>query len=153
MNKQHDVYKVIPYPKLRRALALTLRSAQRKSMIHGLIDVDVTKARQFLQEHKATTGESLSFTAFIITCLAKAVDENKSLQAYRKGSKHLLVFDDVDVATVIEREMAEQKQPIVYIIRAANKKTFRQIHHEIRAAQVEQVEKAWEGFTAIGWLR
>jgi len=152
MNKQHDVYKVIPYPKLRRALALTLRSAQRKSMIHGLIDVDVTKARQFLQEHKATTGESLSFTAFIITCLAKAVDENKSLQAYRKGSKHLLVFDDVDVATVIEREMAEQKQPIVYIIRAANKKTFRQIHHEIRAAQVNAVEQAWEGLKDFGWL-
>ncbi len=152
MNKQHDVYKVIPYPKLRRALALTLRSAQRKSMIHGLIDVDVTKARQFLQEHKATTGESLSFTAFIITCLAKAVDENKSLQAYRKGSKHLLVFDDVDVATVIEREMAEQKQPIVYIIRAANKKTFRQIHHEIRAAQVNAVKQAWEGLKDFGWL-
>ncbi len=152
MNKQHDVYKVIPYPKLRRALALTLRSAQRKSMIHGLIDVDVTKARQFLLDHKATTGESLSFTAFIITCLAKAVDENKSLQAYRKGSKHLLVFDDVDVATVIEREMAEQKQPMVYIIRAANKKTFRQIHHEIRAAQVNAVKQAWEGLKDFGWL-
>jgi hypothetical protein len=43
MNKHHDDYKVIPYPKLRRALAITLRSAQHKSMIHGLIDVDVTR--------------------------------------------------------------------------------------------------------------
>ena len=120
MNKQHDDYKMVLYPKLRRALALTLRSAKRKPMIHGLIEVDVTKAREFLQEPKAKNGEPLSFTAFIITCLAKAVDKNKSLQAYRKGSKHLLMFDDVDVATVIEREMAEQKQPIVYIIRAAN---------------------------------
>ncbi len=120
MNKQHDDYQIIPYPKLRRALANTLHSAQHKPMIHGLIDVDVTKAHEFLQEHKAKTGESLSFTAFIIACLAQAVDENKSLQACRKGSKHLAVFDDVDVATVIEREMTGQKQPIVYIIRAAN---------------------------------
>jgi pyruvate/2-oxoglutarate dehydrogenase complex dihydrolipoamide acyltransferase (E2) component len=152
MKKSHNDYKVVPYPKIRRAMAITLRSVQHKSMIHGLIDVDVTKAHKFLQDHKANTGESLSFTAFIITCLAQAVDENKSLQAYRKGSKHLVVFDDVDVATQIEREMAGQKQPIVYIIRAANTKTLREIHQEIRAAQVNAVEQAWEGLKDFGWL-
>jgi pyruvate/2-oxoglutarate dehydrogenase complex dihydrolipoamide acyltransferase (E2) component len=146
LNKQHDIYKVIPYSKLRRGLAITLRSAKRKSMVHGLIEVDVTRAREFLREYKANTGESLSFTAFIITCLAQAVDENKSLHACRKGRKHLVLFDEVDVSTLIERDMAGQQQPIIYIIRAANKKTFREIHHEIRVAQVEEVEKAWEGF-------
>jgi pyruvate/2-oxoglutarate dehydrogenase complex dihydrolipoamide acyltransferase (E2) component len=151
-NKQHRDYQMVPYPKLRRALALTLRSAQHKSMIHGLIDVDVTRVRAFLREHTATTGESLSFTAFIITCLAKAVDENKSLQACRKGSKHLVLFDEVDVATLIEREMAGQKQPVVYIIRAANMKTFREIHHEIRAAKRNAAEQTWEGFKDFGWL-
>jgi pyruvate/2-oxoglutarate dehydrogenase complex dihydrolipoamide acyltransferase (E2) component len=146
MSKQHDTYKMVPYPKLRRALAITLHSAQRKSMVRGLIEVDVTRAREFLREHKANTGESLSFTAFIITCLAQAVDENKSLHACRKGRKHLVLFDEVDVSTLIERDLAGQKQPIVYIIRAANQKTFREIHHEIRTAQVEAVEKAWESF-------
>ncbi len=121
-------------------------------MIHGLIEVDVTRARKFLRDHKENTGESLSFTAFIITCLAHAVDENKSVQACRKGSKSLVLFDEVDVATPIERDMAEQKQPIVYIIRAANTKTFRQIHHEVRAAQVKAVEQAWEGLKGFGFL-
>jgi pyruvate/2-oxoglutarate dehydrogenase complex dihydrolipoamide acyltransferase (E2) component len=143
---QHNTYKIVPYTKLRRALAITLRSAQRKSRIHGLFEVDVTKAREYLREHKAQTGESLSFTAFIITCLARAVDENKSMHACRKGKKYLVLFDEVDVSTLIERDLAGQKQPIVYIIRAANKKTFREIHHEIRVAQVEAVEKAWESF-------
>jgi pyruvate/2-oxoglutarate dehydrogenase complex dihydrolipoamide acyltransferase (E2) component len=152
MNKQYHDSKIVPYPKLRRELALTLHSVQRKPMIHGLLEVDVTKAREFLHEHKARTGESLSFTAFIITCLARAVDEHKSMQAYRKGSTHLVLFDEVDVATLIEREMAGQKQPIPYIIRAANTKTFREIHDEIRAAQVERVEQAWEGLKDFGWL-
>src|SRR6266480_1582662 len=146
-KKKHNDYKVVPYSKLRRVLAVTLHSAQRKSMIRGLIEVDVTRAREFLREHKANTGESLSFTAFIITCLAQAVDENKSLHACHKGRKHLVIFEEVDVSTMIEREMAGQKQPIVYIIRAANKKPFREIHHEIRVAQVEVVDKAWEGFS------
>ena len=63
-----------------------------------------------------------------------------------------MLFDDVDVATAIERDMAGQKQPIAYIIRAANKKTFREIHHEIRAAQVEAVEKAWVSFRDFQFL-
>jgi pyruvate/2-oxoglutarate dehydrogenase complex dihydrolipoamide acyltransferase (E2) component len=129
-----------------------LRSVQRKSMIHGLFDVDVTRAHKFLQDHQAATGESLSFTAFIIACLAQAVDENKSMQAYRKGSKHLVLFEDVDVATPIEREIAGQKQPMIYIVRAANKKTFGEIHHEIRAAQVNEVKQSWEGLKDFGSL-
>ncbi len=152
MKQKHADYQVVPYPKLRSALALTLRSARRTPMIHGLIEVDVTRARKFLQDHKEKTGESLSFTAFIIACLAHAVDENKSVHACRKGSKSLVVFDEVDVATPIEREMAGQKQPIVYIIRAANKKSFREIHHEIRAAQVKAVEQAWDGLKGFGFL-
>jgi pyruvate/2-oxoglutarate dehydrogenase complex dihydrolipoamide acyltransferase (E2) component len=150
-TRQHD-YEVVAYPKLRRVLALMYPSVQRKPMIHGLLEVDVTRARAFLREHQAKTGEALSFTAFIITCLAHAIDENKSLQACRKGGKHLVVFDEVDVATPIEREIAGHPQPIVYIIRAANKKTFREIHREIRAAQLEQVESAWEGFSATHLL-
>ena len=153
MNKQRHGYKVVSYSKVRRVLALMYPSVQRKPMIHSLLEVDVTKARGFLRDHKAKTGESLSFTAFIVTCLSRAVDENISLQACRKGSKYLVLFDEVDVATAVEREVADQKQPIIYIIRAANKKTYREIHHEIRAAQVEKVARAWEGFSATYALR
>lgn len=152
MKKQQHNYKVVPFPKIRRALAIMYPSVQSKPMIHGLMEVDVTKAREYLREHKAKTGESLSFTAFIITCLAHAVNENKSLHACRKGRKHLVLFNEVDVSTPIEREMAGQKQPIVYIIRAANKKTFREIHQEIRMAQVEAVNKAWKGWEDFKWF-
>ena len=152
MKQKHADYRLVPYPKMRRAIAATLRSFQRKPMMHGLLEVDVTTAREFLREHKARTGESLSFTAFIIGCVGKAVDEHKAVQAYRQGLKYLVVFDDVDVATVIERDVAGQKVPLVYIIRAANRKTFREIHYEIRANQVQDMEKSVLGFTALPFL-
>jgi len=152
MKQQHTDYQVIPYPKIRRLLAAFVRPIQRTPTIHGLIEVDVTMARAFLRDHKAKTGESLSFTAFIATCLGKAVDENKSVQALRNGRKHLALFDDVDVYTPIERDVAGQKQNITYIVRAANRKTFREIHQEIRGAQVEDVAKALEGFKALPWF-
>jgi pyruvate/2-oxoglutarate dehydrogenase complex dihydrolipoamide acyltransferase (E2) component len=151
MKQQHVASQVVPYAKMRRLEAIAYRSVQHKPMIHGLIEVDVTRARAHLREHKAKTGESLSFTAFLIACLAKAVDEHKDVQAYRKGSKHLILFDEVDVYTPIERDVAGHSQLIPAIIRAANRKTFREIHHEIRAAQVRDVAKAWEGFNPRHW--
>ena len=153
MKKYQYKDQVVPFPKLRRVLEMMYPSVKRKPMIHVLTEMDVTRARAFLREFKANTGESLSFTAFIIACFAHALAENPSLNACRKGSKHLMLFDEVDVATPVERDIAGQKQPIVYIIRASNKKTLREIHHEIRAAQVEQVEQAWEGFSAMPWLQ
>ncbi len=141
--KQHKAdYQVVPLQG-RRTMAFAMRSVQNKPMIHGLIEVDVTRTRAFLREYKAKTGESLSFTAFIATCLGKAVDENKAVQAYYKGRTRLILFNEVDVATVIEREVAGHPQPMIYIIRAANTKTFREIHQEIRTAQVDAVEKGW----------
>ena len=152
MNKHHDDYQVVPYPKLRRLLAVMLRALQRKPMMHFLLEVDVTRARQYIREHRATTGEALSFTAFLIAFLAQAVDKHKDVQAYRQGRKHLVLFDEVDVETQIERDVAGEKQNITYIIRAASRKTLREIHHEIRAAQVEDVTKARVGFKALQWF-
>jgi len=154
MKQKHADHEMSPFPKFRRFEAIMLRSIQRMPMIHGLLEVDVTRARAFLRDHKAKTGESLSFTAFIIACLAKAIDENKSVQAYRKGRNQLILFEDVDVNTQIERDMDGQKPAIPYTIRAANRKTFREIHHEIRATQREDVAQAAEGmgFKALQFL-
>lgn len=106
-----------------------------KHCIYGLLEVDVTVARQFIEEHEARTGEHLSFTGYLVFCLARAVDEDKSVQAYLKGRKHLVVFDDVDVALPVERRMGGARAPMVHVIRGANHKTFLEIHQEIRSVQ------------------
>jgi len=145
MKQQYIDDQVVPYPKGRRFLEAAIRSTHHKPMIHGLLEVDVSRARSFLRDHQAKTGESLSFTAFLMTCLGKAVDEHKAVQAMRQGLKRLILFADVDVLTYIEREVTGQKQIMPCIIRAANRKTFLEIHHEIRAAQVQDMAKAEEG--------
>ena len=141
MKRDHGNYEVIPFPKMRHAIIDYLCVARRKHMIHALTEVDVTKARQFIREHKARSGESLSFTGFIIACLGRAVDENKAMHAYRKGRNQLVLFDDVDVNTLVEHEAEGQKIATPYVIRAANKKTFREIHQEIRKAQKEKAKE------------
>ncbi len=145
MKRQPADAQEIPYPRIRRWTAAAYRSVRNKTMIHGQIEVDVTNARAHLQEYKATTGESLSFTAFLTACLAKAVDENKAVQAIRKGSKRLVIFNDVDVWAPIEHELAGQKVILPHIFRAANRKSFRAIHDEIRTAQAADIARFVKG--------
>jgi len=70
----------------------------------GLLEVDVTVPKQLIADEKSRTGEGLSFTGFLISCLARAVDENKEVQAYRKGRKQLVIFDDVNVGMLIDHK-------------------------------------------------
>jgi pyruvate/2-oxoglutarate dehydrogenase complex dihydrolipoamide acyltransferase (E2) component len=107
--------------------------------MYGLLEVDVTVAMQFIAEHKALTGEALSFTGFLIYCLARAVEENKEVQAYLKGRNQLVLFDDVNVGLMVEHKAGEKAALMGHVVQGANHKTYREIHQEIRSAQSEPV--------------
>ncbi len=135
MYKQYDGYKVVPYSGGRQIVSAIMKLGEQKHIIHGLVEVDVTMVRQFIREYEAATGTDISFTAFIITCLGKAVTMNERVHAYKKGGGQLVVFDDVDINIAIEREVNGEKVPLTYIIRAANKKEYHHINQEIQEAQ------------------
>lgn len=107
----------------------------KKHSLFGLLEVDVTVARQLIETHKAQTGEQLSFTGYLVFCLARAVDENRTVQAYRKGRKQLVIFDNVDVMIMVEHKAGEKRSLIGHRIQGANHKSYREIHDEIRSVQ------------------
>jgi pyruvate/2-oxoglutarate dehydrogenase complex dihydrolipoamide acyltransferase (E2) component len=135
MTENDGSYQTIPFPKIRRLMVDGGRLARQKHVIHALVEIDVTRARQAIRDHKAQTGEALSFTAFIMACLGRAVDMNRRMQAYRNWRDQLVIFDDVDVNTMFEVEVDGHKIIRPHIIRAVNKKTLRDIHEEIRSFQ------------------
>src|SRR5512143_3520955 len=139
MKEKTGNYQVIDLPAARRDTPNFLDLIWWKHWMYGLLEVDVTVVRQFIAEHKARTGEALSFTGYLAFCLARAVDEDKSVQAYLKGRKQLVVFDDVDVGLPVEREIDGKRAPAGHIIRRANHKTFLEIHQEIRSVQTGPV--------------
>jgi pyruvate/2-oxoglutarate dehydrogenase complex dihydrolipoamide acyltransferase (E2) component len=147
--KPNSAFHEVDFPRIREGAIDLLREAHRKHMIHALLEVDVTDARRRIREDKARTGETLSFTAFIATCLAQAVDEDKAMHAYRRGKRKLVIFDDVDVNTMVEREVGGSRMGTPNIIRAANRKSLRQVHDEIRAAQAGTVEET----RGMEWFR
>jgi pyruvate/2-oxoglutarate dehydrogenase complex dihydrolipoamide acyltransferase (E2) component len=139
MNNNAGSYQIIDFPAERRAMPAFLELKSGRHVMYALLDVDVTISRRFIEDYKAKTGEQLSFTGYMALCLARAVDENKTVQAYKKGAKRLIVFDDVDVGMMIERKQGETSVLTGYVIRAANRKTVWEIHQEIRLAQSQPV--------------
>ncbi len=112
-----------------------LNNLAPKHRIYGLVEIDVTEARTFISENEANTGEKLSFTAWVIKCIGQAVSEYREIQALRRGKTKLVIFDDVDVGMIVEKQTKSGKIPTQYCVRKANEKSFRQIHDEIRQAQ------------------
>ena len=110
MNKKTGPYHVVDFPPERRVMAdfLDLMS-QGSTACTACWKWMSPVARQFIEDYKAQTGELLSFTGYLISCLARAVDEDKAVQAYRKGRKQLVVFDDVDVGIMVERKIGEKR--------------------------------------------
>jgi hypothetical protein len=66
------------------------RMGRQKHTVHGLVEFDVTQARQAIRQHKVQTGETLSFTAFVVACLGKAIDMNKHMHAYRNWRNQMV---------------------------------------------------------------
>lgn len=139
-------YTVTRIPGYRFWIFDVMREARRKSSIAATISVDIEKARTQMREHRERTGESLSFTAFIIWCTGQAIAAHPTLNSYRLGRRKLIMFDEVDVMTPVERRADGRTVLARHIVRAANRKTFREINDEIRGVQNSVPDPAGESF-------
>jgi pyruvate/2-oxoglutarate dehydrogenase complex dihydrolipoamide acyltransferase (E2) component len=155
---------IIPFPSERNPIVDAGYLAARRHVIHGLFEVDVTRARELIarigdpaQDGEAVKKGGLSFTAYVVACLARAIEAHPKVQAYFDWRRRLVLFKDVDVVTLIEPEAGRAAIP--HIIRAADRKTVRQINDEIRSVQARPARSAQSGgLVALGakaprWVR
>ena len=93
-----------------------LRLMHRQHTVHTLLELDVTVARQAIRERRASTGEALSFTAYVTSCFARAIGEDPRMHALRRGGE-LVLFDDVDLTVLVESDVDDAKIPMPHIVR------------------------------------
>ena len=145
MGKKKVGYTEKPFLKSRDIIVDALEQSKQYNHIYGLFEVDVTEALSIFSAYREKTGERLSFTSWVIRCYSHAISKNPIIHTLRKGLRKVVVFDDVDVKCMVETETKEgAKLPIQYIIRKADKKTFTEIHNEIRKAQKYDKDKEAE---------
>lgn len=128
-------FEVSPFPRGRHDIVDALEVGVRRHIVHALLEIDVTRPRELIRRLDATGGGRLSFTAFVVATLARAVEADRRLHAYRDWRGRLVMFAAVDVVTLVESEVDAVAVP--HVVRAANRRTVREIHEEIRRVQAE----------------
>ena len=132
-------FQTVPFLPERNATLDSLRWAKKRLQIPVLLEVDVTAARDAIREFRKRTGKGLSFTAWVVSCVARAAAEHPRVHAVRRGRKRIILFEDVDVAVLAERAVSgasgQETLPMPFVVRKANEKDPSEIHEEIRRAQ------------------
>jgi len=151
MTKKKTGYTAIPLSFQRKMVAASTAPSHKQNNIQALIEMDITEPRRFIREHKQKTGEKLSLTAFVIACLAQTVSAHPYVNSFIKGNR-LIMLDDVTISAMLEREIERESVPEPIGIRAAQNKSYRQIHAEIRAAQ-QKVNAEFGGLNDMTWVK
>jgi pyruvate/2-oxoglutarate dehydrogenase complex dihydrolipoamide acyltransferase (E2) component len=136
-----DSFQITTFTKFRQVVVDFLHHAKKKHTVWGLFEVDITEANERLKQYKALNEIPVTLTAWITYCIAQAVGEYKIMQAYRQGKNNLIIFDDVDISMIIEKEIHGQAISTSYILRSADKKSLMEINAEIVDAKSVKSDK------------
>ena len=135
----------------RKMVAASAAVTAGKSTIHSLCEADITLPRRMMREHFERTGEKLSFTAYIVYCLAQVMKEHPHLNAFRRGNR-LITLDDVTVSVLVEREFSGERVPEPLAIEAAQRLTYKEVNERIRSAKA-RTDASLGGFSGMTWIR
>ena len=124
-----------PFAAMRRFVIDGGDRARKMNLIYFPFQVDVTAPRRRIRAFATRCGGTISFSAFVSYCYARAIDEDEDrrMHAMRKG-RRLVAFDDVDVMVIVEKEVEGAVQPVHTIVRAVNKKDLPTVQGEIDRA-------------------
>ncbi len=118
-----------------------------KHYVRALVELDVTVARKLIYE-KRRQNQNILFHAWLVKCISTAVEECKELHGIRSGKRKIVLFDDVDISIMIEREVKGEKVPLPYMIRKANEKSITQISSEMKGGKGQPIQN--EGDYVLG---
>ena len=138
----------IQYPSSRRLTMDLGKIGLGKHHVKALLEIDITEARKKIKQNRQT-GKKISVTAWLIKVIADCVAIHPPISAInRSRSNKVVVFNDVDISIVVEKNVNGARVPLPYVIRGADHKTLDQIHEEIEAAKSQTIED--EGDYVLG---
>ncbi|MFH0758301.1 MAG: 2-oxo acid dehydrogenase subunit E2 [Bacteroidota bacterium] len=141
-------YYEIKYPSSRQFTFDLGRIGRRKHHVKALLEVDVTEARSKIKQNRQSVKRA-SFMAWLIKVIADCVALHPPVSGINRPKRNkVVVFDDVDISLVIEKDVNGTRVPLPYVIRQADKKTLYQINAEIDSVKSQVFEN--EGDYVLG---
>lgn len=106
----------------------------KKHHIAALIEVDVTESREKIKQFKAN-GNKISFTSWLIKVISNSIKDHENVAAYLQGKRKAVIFNNINISIVVEKELNGQKVPIPLIIEKANERGLESINEQISIAK------------------
>ena len=131
-------YTVKSFPVSRLATIDIGAAAFCKHHVRALVELDVTEARSKMVSLEIE-GKKVSFNAWLIKCIGETISQNKLIHAMRKGKRKVVIFNDVDISVMIEREIDGEKVPLPFVVRQVDKKSISEISNEIEGGKVQPI--------------
>jgi pyruvate/2-oxoglutarate dehydrogenase complex dihydrolipoamide acyltransferase (E2) component len=117
-----------PFPGNRRLVTAAMRAGRHTVPMHGLLALDVSTAIELLEAHEPP----LSFTAFVVAAVGRAVARHPEVHAYRDWRGRLVIHRHVDVSTIVEITTPQGPFPLVHTLRDADIRDVASLSAELR---------------------
>jgi len=122
-DSKYGKYYTIPFSR-NRDIVVDLISIGKKTMkVYGIGEIDVTLPLKKIAEYKEK-GIKISFTGYVAYVLVHTVVDHPHMQAIKWKRRKMVVFEDVDLFMIAEREVKGKVTPTQLIIRKANEKSI-----------------------------
>lgn len=115
-------YRTIEFPRTRIPSIDICAVGLQKHHIPALLEADVTRIREKIRQAKSD-GRRLSFTACLLRTIAMTLEKHRQATAFRRGKRRLVVFDDINVSMIVEKDVNGHKVPVPLVIERAHAKS------------------------------
>jgi len=133
-------FKIIKFPKSRIATIDVCEIGQKKHHIAALIEIDVTESRQKIKKYRKEV-DKISFNAWLIKAISRTINDHVAVTAFLNGKRKVIIFDDINISIIVEKQLNGQKIPIPLIIEKANERSIESITKQIKIAKEELLTK------------
>jgi pyruvate/2-oxoglutarate dehydrogenase complex dihydrolipoamide acyltransferase (E2) component len=121
-------------PRTRLATFDTYAVGMEKHHVAAMLEFEVTESREKMRALKKK-GKKISFNAWLIKVIGDVLSEHPQATAFLYSRRKLIVFGDIDISILVEKQSGNQKVPIPMVIEKVNEKSVEQITAEIEQAK------------------
>lgn len=132
-------YKIQKFPFTRIATMDVCEMGKRKHHVTALLEIDVTGIREKIKLYNKEHNNKISFTAWLISVIGSTLKKYETATAYLAGKRKLIIFDDINISLIVEKNLNGQKIPIPLVIEKSNELSNEIITKKIADARNEKL--------------
>ncbi len=131
-------FKTIDIPPSRIATFDVFSLGIFKHHVAALLEFDVTDSRKKIRALRRS-GRKVSFNAWLIKAISETILQHPEASAFLQNKRKLILFNDINVSMLVEKQINDTKVPIPLVIEKTNEKSIEQITNEIKEAEKQAI--------------